>query len=394
MKADNLTLKGAWQFIVLLGVISLFSDLTYEGARSISGPFLGSLEAGALVVAVVAGLGEFLGYALRLVSGYVTDRLGKYWPICYTGYALNLFAIPLLALVWRWEWAALLLVLERVGKAIRTPARDAMLSHAASAVGRGWGFGLHEALDQLGAFTGPLLIAGVLYLGGNYRHAFAGLLVPGLLAMMIMAGAARLYPHPQHLEIPVTPWETRGLPRPFWQYCLATGLLAAGYADFPLIAYHFSRSNLAPPPWIPLFYALAMGVDAGAALILGRWYDRWGMPVIVAAVLTTALSVPLVFLGGFYPAVLGMVCWGVGMGALESVIKAALAQMVPPDRRATGFGIFHTAFGLFWLAGSAALGGLYGLSLYLLVFFSLSLHLGAGFLLLMLSRQFGGKRPQ
>lgn len=376
-----------WPFIILIGVISLFSDLTYEGARSISGPFLGSLQANALVVGVVAGLGEFLGYSLRLASGYVTDRLKKYWPICVAGYSLNLFAIPLLALVWRWEWAALLLILERTGKGIRTPARDAMLSHAVSTVGRGWGFGFHEAMDQLGAVTGPLLIAWVLYLGGTYRHAFAGLLVPALAAMAILGAASRLYPHPQHLEMPAPPRQTRAFTKPFWSYCLAMGLMAAGFVDFPLIAFHFSLFNLAPAPWIPLFYAIAMGVDALAALSLGKLFDRLGLPVIMGAIIATALSVPLVFLGGFYPALLGMVLWGVGMGAQESIVKAALAEMLPPDRRATGYGIFHTAFGLFWLAGSVALGGLYGLSIYLLVGFSVSLQLGAVLLLIRFSRK-------
>ena len=164
MTAKNLELAAAWKFIILLGVVSLLSDICYEGARSISGPFLGTLQASAMVVGVVAGLGEFIGYALRLGSGYLADRTGKYWPITFVGYALNLFAVPLLALAGRWEIAALLLLLERLGKAVRTPARDAMLSHAATQVGRGWGFGFHEAMDQIGAVSGPLMVAsGILF---------------------------------------------------------------------------------------------------------------------------------------------------------------------------------------------------------------------------------------
>ena len=197
----DLAPAGAWRFIILLGVISLFSDITYEGARSISGPFLGELKASALVVGVVAGLGEFLGYTLRLASGYLTDRLGRYWPIVFAGYSLNLLAVPLLALAGSWEIAAVLLVAERMGKAIRTPARDAMLSHAAGAVGRGWGFGFHEAMDQIGAVTGPLIVAAVLYFRAGYRQGFAVLLLPAVLALVVIAMAARLYPHPQHLEV-------------------------------------------------------------------------------------------------------------------------------------------------------------------------------------------------
>jgi MFS family permease len=366
---------AAWKFIILVGVVSLFSDMTYEGARSITGPFLGLLNASATVVGVVAGLGEFIGYALRLVSGYLTDRLGRYWSITFVGYALNLLVVPLLALAGNWQVAAFLILMERLGKAIRTPARDAMLSHATAEVGRGWGFGFHEAMDQIGAMLGPLMVAAVLYFKGGYRAGFAYLLIPAILAVLVIIIAARLYPHPQHLEAAAPKLETRGLARPYWLYVAAAGLIGAGYADFPLIAYHFGKAAVASPNWIPIFYAVAMGVDAVAALILGRLFDRLGMPVIMGVSIISAFFAPLVFLGGFDLALLGMVLWGIGMGAQESVIKAALAEMVPRDRRATGYGIFHTGFGLFWFLGSALMGLLYDISLSALIAFSIIIQL-------------------
>ena len=291
--------SAAWRFIILLGVISLFSDITYEGARSISGPFLGELKASALVVGVVAGLGEFLGYTLRLASGYLTDRLGRYWPIVFVGYSVNLLAVPLLALAGSWEIAVVLLLAERMGKAVRSPARDAMLSHAVGAVGWGWGFGFHEAMDQIGAVTGPLVVAAVLYFQGGYRQGFAVLLLPAVLALVVITVAARLYPHPRHLEVNAPALTTTGFTRPYWLYVVAVGCLGAGYADFSLIAYHFGKTALASPGWIPLFYAIAMAVDGVAALILGRLFDRLGMPVIVVTAALSALFAPLVFLGGF-----------------------------------------------------------------------------------------------
>jgi MFS family permease len=377
MSSKNLHQAAAWKFIILVGVVSLFSDMTYEGARSITGPFLGSLNANATIIGIVSGLGEFIGYALRLVSGYLTDRLGKYWAITFVGYALNLFVVPVLALAGNWEFAALLILMERLGKAIRTPARDAMLSHATTEVGRGWGFGFHEAMDQIGAMLGPLIVALVLYLNGGYRAGFAYLLIPAILAVLVITIAARLYPHPQHLEVTVPKLETKGLTHPYWLYVVAVGLIGAGYADFPLIAYHFGKAAVAPPNWIPIFYAVAMGVDAVAALILGRLFDRLGMPVIMAVSMLSALFAPLVFLGGFNLALLGMVLWGIGMGAQESIIKAALAEMVPRDRRATGYGIFNTGFGLFWFLGSALMGILYDFSLGSLIFFSVVIQLGS-----------------
>jgi MFS family permease len=372
LEPRDLTKAAAWRFIILLGVISLFSDITYEGARSISGPFLGELKASAAVVGVVAGLGEFLGYTLRLGSGYLADRLGRYWLITFAGYSLNLLAVPLLALAGRWEIAAILLLAERMGKAIRTPARDAMLSHATASVGRGWGFGFHEAMDQIGAVTGPLIVAAVLYFQGSYRQGFAVLLLPAVLALVVITAAARLYPHPQHLEVSAPALKTTGFTRPYWLYVVAAGLLGAGYADFPLIAYHFGKTALLPAGWIPLFYAVAMAVDAGAALILGRLFDRLGLPVIVVTAVLSACFAPLVFLGGFKLALAGMVFWGIGMGSLESIIKAGLAEMVPRDRRATGYGLFNAGFGLFWFLGSALMGFLYEFSLGVLVVFSVT----------------------
>lgn len=366
---------AAWKFIILVGVVSLFSDMTYEGARSITGPFLGSLNASATVVGIVAGLGEFIGYALRLVSGYLTDRLGRYWSITFVGYALNLFAVPLLALAGNWQVAALLILMERLGKAIRTPARDAMLSHATTEVGRGWGFGFHEAMDQIGAMLGPLIVAAVLYFNGGYRAGFAYLLIPAILAVLVITIAARLYPQPQHLEVSAPKLEAKGLTRPYWLYVAAVGLIGAGYADFPLIAYHFGKAAVAAPNWIPIFYAVAMGVDAVAALILGRLFDRLGMPVIMVVSILAAFFAPLVFLGGFDLALLGMVLWGIGMGAQESIIKAALADMVPRERRATGYGVFNTGFGLFWFLGSALMGLLYEVSLSALIAFSIIIQL-------------------
>jgi MFS family permease len=368
-------LTTAWRFIILLGIISLFSDITYEGARSISGPFLGELKASAVVVGVVAGLGEFLGYALRLGSGYLAERTGKYWPLTFWGYSLNLLAVPLLALVGSWPLAAVLLVTERLGKGVRTPARDAMLSHATSTVGRGWGFAFHNAMDQVGAVAGPLLMAAILAFHGTYRAGFALLLAPALLALLVLGWATRLYPHPRHLEVGPHLPASRDLNRSFWYYTAGAAVLAAGYADFPLIAYHFYRDATFAPDRIPLLYALAMGVDALGALALGRLFDRRGLALLVAVPFLSAFFAPLVFLGGRGAALAGMALWGLGMGAQGSIMRAALAEMVPARRRASAYGLFQTVFGLFWFLGSALMGLLYETSLEALVTFSVAAQL-------------------
>jgi len=378
--------------VVLLGVVSLFADMTYEGARSVTGPFLAVLGASGTAVGLIAGLGELIGYSLRLAAGYLADRTGRYWAITLAGYGLNMIAVPLLALAGRWEIAAALMICERVGKAIRTPARDTMLSHATHQVGHGWGFGLHEALDQAGAVLGPLIVAAVLATGGEYRTAFAVLLVPATVTLGTLVLARWLYPSPRDLE-PATPTpQGRGFPRAFWLYVAAAALVAAGYADFPLIAYHFGKTSVVPVGWIPVFYAVAMGVDALAALAFGRCFDRFGLATLIVAVLCSALFAPLVFLGGFYPALGGMALWGIGMGAQESILRAAIAGMVPRDRRGVAYGVFSSSYGLAWFAGSAAMGILYDVSLPTLIGFSVLVQLGAIPLLWLVTRGIGQPR--
>jgi MFS family permease len=366
-EAEPLRYRHALRFILLVGGVSLLADMTYKGARSITGPYLALLGASATVVGFVAGLGELIGYAVRLASGYLSDRTGRYWAITIFGYCVNLLAVPVLALAGSWQVAALLIVLERTGRAIRTPARDAMLSHAAGRTGLGWGFGLHEALDQTGAVLGPLALGAVLYFGGDYRLGFGVLLIPALLALALVLAARLLYPRPRDFELSGPVLEDRGLPRSFWVYLAAVALIAAGYADFPLIAFHFGKAAVIAPAWIPVLYAVAMATDAIAALALGRLFDRIGLATMIFATTASLLAAPLTFLGGPIAAVLGMALWGIGMGAQESIMRAAIALMAPAERRGTAYGTFNALYGVAWFAGSVLLGGLYDRSVAALV---------------------------
>jgi MFS family permease len=301
--------RNALRFIVLLGFVSLFADMTYESARSITGPYLALLGASATVVGFISGFGELAGYALRLLSGYISDRTGRYWPITIFGYVLNLFAVPALALTGRWDLAVVLIIVERMGKAIRSPARDAMLSHASSQTGLGWGFGLHEAMDQTGAITGPLILSAILAHNHGYREAFGILVVPALLSISVLLAARYLFPRPRDLDVAPETLGGKGLPPVLWVYMLAIAFIAAGYADYALIAFHFDQSGLVPGAWIPLLYAIAMASDAVAALALGRAFDRIGLWTMVVATLASAASAPLVFLGDLRVAAIGMALW-------------------------------------------------------------------------------------
>jgi len=296
--------------------------------------------------------------------------------------------VPFMALAGHWGVAAALIIAERAGKAIRTPARDVMLSQASKIVGRGWGFGLHEFMDQLGAFLGPLLVALVLAQTHHYPRAYAVLAIPAGLALASLFTAIKFYPDPSRFEEPKGGGiVTDGLPRAFWIYMAAAGLLAAGFVDFPLIAFHFSKTSLATPAEIPVFYSAAMGVEAITALVFGKLFDRIGMPVLILGVLFSAASGPLVFFGSFYAALGGMALWGAGMGAQQSLLRAKIAELVPAERRGAAYGIFNTAYGILWFAGSSAIGILYGRSLDSAVIFAMATQLAAVPLLLIVRRR-------
>lgn len=382
--------KGsALRFVILLGVVSLCADATYEGARSLTGVYLGVLGASGTVVGLVAGLGEFIGYGLRLVIGYVSDRTRAYWRITTLGYAINTLAVPLMALANRWEVLAGFMIAERTGKAIRTPPRDVLLSYGASQVGRGFGFGLHEAMDQIGAVVGPLLVAGVFALTQHYQWSFAVLAIPALMGLVVLLVTQQRYPEPRDFETVVQDLDTKRLPRLFWIYLLAVAFLGAGYVDFPLIAFHLQQGDSLQTSQIPLLYALAMGVDAVAALLFGYLLDRIGIMALILAVVLSVGFAPLVFLSS--AVIWGMVLWGIGMGAQESIVRAIVANLVPPERRGSAYGIFSTGYGLAWFLGSLLMGILYDRSLGLLVLVSVVLQLLGLPLLLWIRR--GARHP-
>jgi MFS family permease len=370
--------KAAFRFVLLIGILSFFGDFTYEGSRSIIGPYLATLAASATIVGIVTGLGEFLGYALRLVSGRWADASGRYWPTAIFGYILQMASVPALALTHSWESAAVLIILERVGKAIRNPPRDAMLSHAAKSMG-GYGavFGLHEALDQFGAMVGPLMLALVLGSRGNYHEAFAVLLVPALINLAFVAIARIIYPTPSDMEPAPARGGSSALPRVFWLYLAGAGLVAAGFADYPLIAYHFGKTGSVGNEWIAIFYAVAMAVSGTASFCFGRLFDRFGFVVLLILTAVAASFAPLVFLGGFWTALLGAAIWGMGMGAHESIIPAAVGPMVPQQRRASTYGLFTAGYGTFWFVGSAIIGILYDHSVTAVIIFCIVCEIAA-----------------
>ncbi|MGW7408951.1 MFS transporter [Streptomyces sp. NPDC054833] len=382
---------GPWRFVVWFGTVSLLADVVYEGARSITGPLLASLGASSLVVGTVTGAGEAAALGLRLVSGPIADRTRRFWGLAIAGYALTVVTVPLLGVAGVLWAVCVLVIAERVGKAVRSPAKDTLLSHATAATGRGRGFAVHEALDQIGAIAGPLLVAGVLALTGNdYGPALGVLAVPGIAVLLLLFRLRARVPDPEAYERgvtaaapqPETPERRDGrLPRAFWTYAGFTAATTTGFATFGVLSYHLVQRHLLTAAWVPVLYAAAMAVDAVAALATGWAYDRVGPRVLVVLPVLTAGVVVLAFSDTVAIAVAGSLVWGAAMGIQESTLRATVADLVPGGRRATAYGLFAGVVGAASLVGGALTGGLYGYSVPVLITVVIAIQVAAVVLL-------------
>jgi MFS family permease len=357
-----------------MGVVNLFADTTYEGGSSIHGPFLATLGAGAAIISILAGLGEFLGYSLRAVFGWMADRSGRYWPMTFVGYTINLLAIPGMALARTFPAAATLVLAERIGRAIRKPTVESMLSYTTGELGRGWVYGLNTALDETGATIGPILMTVVLLRGGDYRKGYALLLISAILALGFLVAARLAFPLPSRLETKPTA-RARGFDRPYWLYMVAASLFAAGLLSFELVGYHFTKAGPFSPRWVPFVLALSTAGGVVTNLVLGRLYDRRGLTVVLTAVLLSAAFSPLAFFGGVSIALVGMLLWGVGYATQDTLFKAIVAGLLPEGRRSLAFGLFYTGYGAGWLAGAVVAGLLYERSRPALVVFAVAIQL-------------------
>ena len=388
----------AMAFIFLFGIVSLFSDMTHEGASSIRGAYLSLLGASAGAIGFISGLGELIGYSMRYVFGKLTDKTKHYWPMTIGGYVLDVLAVPALALVGEhgWLWACALLVIQRMGKAIKKPAKDTIMSFAASQEGVGKSFGIQEVLDQIGAFLGPVLLYVVMLFKTDgstfqiYSFCFAVLAIPGAITLILLLVTRRKFPNPEHFEPEPKEYVPFRMKKKSVLYIAGISLFAFGFVDYSIVIMHISRTytdlaaglaetgSLITEGTLPLLYAGAMLVDAVAALFFGLLYDRKG---VTALVWSTVLSAPFaifVFAGRSVPAVLfGVALWGVGMGAQESILKAAVTSMVPKTSRATGYGVFECSFGVFWFLGSWLLGVLYDVSIPAMIAVSVAAQLAA-----------------
>lgn len=364
-------MSKAFKVVILLGIVSLFADITYEGARGITGPFLYLLGANATIVGFVGGLGELVGYGFRLISGYISDKTKKYWLIAVFGYFVNLVAVPLLAFAGNWEIASALIVAERFGKAIRTPARDTIISYVSSNIGYGKGFALHEFIDQIGAVIGPLLVSSVIYFSKSYSEAFLFLGIPAFLSILTLLITIIIYPNPEKLEKEGERISDSDFGKVFYLFLLFTVLTVCGYPHFQVISYHFKKVKIVPDEVIPILFAIAMGIDALTAVIAGVLFDKFRLKILfLIPLISLPISIFAFYLNSLFAVVLSVLLWGIVMGFQETIMKSAIAEIVPSYRRGSAFGLFHAFFGFAWFIGGIVMGRLYDLSVPYLVLFS------------------------
>ncbi|MEV0396267.1 MFS transporter [Polymorphospora rubra] len=362
----------ALRFVLLMGMVDLFGDTTYSGGASMNGLFLASVGAGAAVISIAGGLSEFLNYLTRGLSGYFADRIRRRWPLVFVGYVLNLLTVPALALAGHWQVAAGLIVVQGVGRGVRKPLVQAMLSYTSSRYGKGWVYGVNASLDYAGRTLGPLVVAGVLLLTTEFRTAYALLVIPAMLALITLTMARIRFPAPSAFESPEQQHQaevTEGFTRSYWLYLAAGACFAAGLMNFELISFHLSRSGVTRDS-VPLFLALATAIGALASLGLGKLYDRVGLPVVLVAVVATATFSPFVFLLPVHLALVGMVLWGIGQATQDSLLTALVAGVLPRGRRNLAFGLYYAGYGVGWLVGAVAAGLLYERSHIALVAFA------------------------
>lgn len=377
MNTTKQRLSPVFTIIILFGLISMFGDIIYESARSANSQYLNLLGVSAAKIGLVFGLGEFLGYFLRLVAGVLSDKSGKHWIFMFIGYGM-LIAVPIMGLTLNWNLLFILILLERIGKALRSPAKDTILSKVSEhKVGVGFAFGFQEAIDQIGAFLGPLIFTLIFYVNGKeavhqYQLGYKVLIIPFLLLMGFLYYVYRRVNQEKLIQLETGKGlQTDKIQPIFWIYTAFTFFCAIGLVNFSVIGYHLKANNLTSDGNITFFYSIAMVIDAATALFVGKAYDQIkkrtgnktsGLLILMAIPIITLL-LPFTTLSSSIPLILiGMIAFGIVIGTHETIMRSSIADITPMNKRGTGYGVFNTVYGLALLGGSSLMGWLYDLN--------------------------------
>ena len=348
--------KGTF-LIIIIGIASFFADFTYESANSMFPQFFTHIGGSAFILGIVLGVSQFVGYAFRLVSGRLVDKTKAYWSVIFIGYAINLFAVPLLALSGNYFMAAILIFMEYFGKGIRVPPRDYVVSVAASSGKMGRAFAIQEGLDQAGAVAGPLSVAVILlYSVESYRVAFALLGIPAVITLAVLVNAY-LYYNKAKIK-PINTYDQEFLSsRQFLTYSSAIAVSAAGL--YPL-AFVQVYSYLSISQYlVPIIFAVAMAGEGIFGVIFGLLYDKVGRNLVFLG-LVIPLFIPFLLLrdelGLFLVAGL---FYGAATGIQDTSMRAVVGSMIQVENRVYSFGIFNAFYGFGLLVSDVVVGYLF-----------------------------------
>lgn len=341
-------IRKAYFAVFLMGIVSMLGDIVYESGRGIAPDYLYFLGASAFIVGLTSGVGELVGYGMRLVSGPLADLSHTYWLFIFLGYGL-IISIPLMGFSNSIWLVSILVILERLGKALRSPSRDAVVSVVSKGMGSGKAFGLHEFIDQLGAIVGPAFLGFIMLRTlNNFSFSFKTLF-PFYLLMMIV-----LYLTYNRIKSTVEEVRRQGitsegkLGRSYWTYSVAVLLNTIGLMPIALILYNGARileSN--EQLWfVPFLYVIVQLVDAPMALVSGYFYDRIGLKLLVVPFTLSVLPFLFQFIVGLSGVILACVSYGLVLGMQESTYRAAISDIVPLGRRGSAYGFFNVLLGV------------------------------------------------
>ena len=354
---------------LLLGLVSLFADVVYEGGRSVSGAYLAEIKAPVVATALV-GVGEFLGLAFRLFSGYIATILQSstvLWGSTLLGYLITSLSIPMIAFAPTWHDVVVLYIIERLGKGLRAPTRDVIVAEVSEGIGVGKGFGIHELLDQVGAFLGPVLVSILLTLYG-YRVAYLTLIIPGMISVLLVATAWRLHPKLKSTSVRKSKLVVRGYSKSFWIYTLATSVLVLGFMHWSIASYYLKIRGVVSDAEIGFIYAIAMFVDAIVAVPLGVLFDKVKFKTLLTIPALTPVFIVLIMYAPHELIYFSAIPWGIIMCSEESIMRATIALLVEPSKRPLAYGFFGLVFGFMWAVGGYIYVAILDKPLYMLIY--------------------------
>ncbi|KPJ60926.1 MAG: hypothetical protein AMJ46_04335 [Latescibacteria bacterium DG_63] len=342
-----------------LGFVSLFTDLSSQMIYPLIPAFLEGLGATKLLIGLIEGVAEGTASLVRMIAGALSDRLGKRKSFVFVGYSLSTVVRPFLFFANHWLVVFAVRFLDRVGKGIRTPARDALISDSVDPSRKGYGFGFHRGMDRLGAAFGPLLALLVLYLSdGNLRLVFLLSAVPAAVAVSVIGKVREIAPVREAAGR--LREKRRILGRPFVLFVLVIVIFTLGNSSnaFLILKAREVGLSVAGIPLIWLTYNLVCSISSP---LLGRFSDRVGRrPVILLSFLVYSAIYAGLGFSSTVPAVwLLFACYGLYYGLSEGIFRAYIADLVESDKRATAYGLFNTAVGITLVPASLIFGALW-----------------------------------